>query len=136
MLNLSKTELTILSRCQLIQSTEISKEEYETLYKSNPNLVYFDHTPKTYYKYVLPDSLTEKTLERMEQAEILNALYNNNNELEIANDELSEIKEQLNEKLGAIQYCVTVMKKIMVAVVTVCVIAALFSIIMFINSFR
>lgn len=136
MLDLSKTELTILSRCHLISSTEISKEEYETLYKTNPNLVYSEHTKKTFYKYVVPDSFTEGTLERLEQAEIINALYNNNNELEIANDELSEIKKQLDEKLGAIQYCVSVMKKIMVAVVTVCIIAAFFSIIMFINSFR
>lgn len=136
MLNLSKTELTILSRCQLIQSTKISKEEYEAIHKTDPNLVYLGDTPNTYYKYVLPDSLNEKTLERQEQAEILNALYNNNNELEIANDELSEIKEQLNEKLGAIQYCVAVMKKIMVVVVTISIIAAVLTIISIINSMR
>lgn len=115
MRNLNDTELAILKRYKLVKSVKINTEEYEELLADSPQYVYIGDTPDALYKYVVPDEISEETLEQLERAEELKVQYDNNRKLKAVNKELEEIKEHINEKLGALQYSVRVIKNIMVA---------------------
>ncbi len=117
MRNLIDTELAILKRYKLVKSVKINKEEYEKLLSAAPQYVYIGNTPDELYKYVVSDDISEDTLEQLERAEELKAVYDNNRQLKAANKELQEIKEHINEKLGALQYSVRIIKNIIVGIV-------------------
>ena len=128
MRNLCETELAVLRRYKLVKSMKISVEEYESILNTNPHYVYVGRTPDELYKYVVPDDISEETLEALERSEALKALYDNNHKLKTTNEELEQVKEQLNEKLGALQYMVRIIKNIMVWTFAAAVIFALISI--------
>lgn len=114
MRKLYETELAILKRYKLVKSVKIETEEYENLLASFPQYVFIGNTPDELYKYVVPDEISEETLEQLERAEELKVQYDNNRQLKAANEELKEIREHLNEKLGALQYSVRIIKNITV----------------------
>ncbi len=101
----------------MVKSVKINKEEYEKLLSAAPQYVYIGNTPDELYKYVVSDDISEDTLEQLERAEELKAVYDNNRQLKAANKELQEIKEHINEKLGALQYSVRIIKNIIVGIV-------------------
>lgn len=123
MRKLNDTELAILKRYKLIKSVKISTEEYEQLLAVSPHYVYIGETPDTLYKYVVSDDISEETLEQLERAEELKVQYDSNRQLKAANKELQEIKEHINEKLGALQYSVRIIKNITVGTLIAAIIS-------------
>lgn len=123
MRKLNDTELAILKRYKLIKSVKISTEEYEQLLAVSPHYVYIGKTPDALYKYVVSDDISEETLEQLERAEELKVQYDSNRQLKAANKELQEIKEHINEKLGALQYSVRIIKNITVGTLIAAIIS-------------
>lgn len=134
MRNLNDTELTILRRYKLVKNVKIDSEEYENLLKICPHYVHIGKSPDELYKYVVSNDVSEETLEQLERAEELKILYDNNRQLKAANKELGEIKEHLNEKLGAAYYCLGVIKKIIVGYTVLTIIAVGFYILRLLSS--
>lgn len=133
MRNLNDTELAILKRYKLVKSVKIDAEEYEKLLAASPQYVYIGNTPDELYKYVVSEDVSEETLEQLERAEELKVQYDNNRQLKAANKELQEIKEHLNEKLGALQYSVKIIKNITVGTL---IAAIIYGILIFFNISR
>ncbi len=133
MRKLNDTELAILKRYKLIKSVKIGTEEYEQILAESPQYVYIGDTPDSLYKYVVSDDISEETLEQLERAEELKVQYDNNRQLKAANKELQEIKEHINEKLGALQYSVRIIKNITVGTL---IAAIIYGVLIFFNISR
>lgn len=127
MRNLSNAELIVLKRCKMVGVEQISKEEYEGLFKTAPHYVYVS-AQGTFFKYTVPDSMSEETLDRLERAEMLNAIYDSNCNIEDMRVEIRNYIQQFDNRLSFIQKNIKVIKDIMVAAVVLAVIAVIFSI--------
>lgn len=127
MRNLSNAELAVLIRCKMVGVEQISKEEYEDLFKTAPHYVYVS-AQGTFFKYTVPDEMSEETLDRLERAEMLNALYAGNRNIEDMRVEMRNYIQQFDNRLSFIQKSINVIKDIMVAAVVLVVIGVIVSI--------
>lgn len=127
MRNLSKAELIVLKHCKMLEEEQINEEEYESLLKTAPHYVYVSKQG-TFFKYTVSDEISEESLERLERAEMLNALYDSNRSNKNMNEEIRDYVQQFDDRLSFIQKSIKVIKDIMVAAVVLAVIAVIISI--------
>lgn len=87
MRKLCKAEITVLKKYGFLENEKIEKEEYDDIQGKIPYYVF--SRDNSYYKYVVPDDVTDELIEQLERAENL--------DLQIENSKkIKEIQKDVN----------------------------------------
>lgn len=100
MRKLCKAELTVLKRYGFLEEAEIEEAEYNDILNKIPYYAFSKNG--NYYKYVVPQNVTDDLIEQLERAEML--------DLEIENNEnLKSIKKNVDFfKMWAVIYLILI----------------------------
>lgn len=90
MRKLCKAEIAVLGKYGFLEKVKIEKEEYDDIRNKIPYYVFF--WDNNYYKYVVPDDVTDELIEQLERAENLDLQIENSEKIKSIQKDVSFFK--------------------------------------------
>lgn len=90
MRKLCKAEITVLKKYGFLEKKKIEKEEYDDIQNKIPYYVFY--SDNSYYKYVVPNDVTEELIEQLERAENLDLQIENSEKIKLIQKDVSFFK--------------------------------------------
>lgn len=90
MRKLCKAEITVLKKYGFLEEEKIEKEEYDNILNKIPYYVFY--RDDNYYKYVVPEDVTDELIEQLERAVSLDLQIETNEKIKLIQKDVDFFK--------------------------------------------